>query len=173
MLLRFALARFRVEDQEWDYFAVLLSYLIQSRLTTTWEYISLYDARVPGRAQSPARYEENVQSALTLLGTGKVLRASKIWHLDREVLLDSGTPISLPSLKKLNVDVLRVQSTFAGQTIQSCYNAVGESALEVIAIVRAGEVILLTPDTVLHENDWMIILGSNETRAMGAGHLAR
>jgi hypothetical protein len=98
-LLTFALARFRVEDQEWDYFAVLLSYLIQSRLAMKWKYISLYEARVPGRAQSPARYEENVRSALTLLGTGKVLRASKIGHLDLEVLLDSGTPFPFPAAR--------------------------------------------------------------------------
>lgn len=153
-------------------FTVLLGYLIQTRLTASLKYNSLYEAQVLGRAQSPARFEENVRSALTLIGTHKIPRAAKVGHLDLVTLLDSGIPISLPGRKNLNLDVLRVQGNLAGQTVQACRNAVGEGSMEVIAILRAGEMVLPNPETVLEEDDRLVIIGSNETRAKAAEHLA-
>jgi chloride channel protein, CIC family len=153
-------------------FAVLLSYMIQRRFSAQLKYNSLYEAQVPGRAQSPARYDENVQLALTLLGTREIPRAAKVGHLDLVALLDSGIPVQLPGRKELNVGVLRPESTLVGGTIQSCYKAAGNGALEIIAILRAGEVVLPTPDTILQENDRILVIGSNEARAKIADHLA-
>ncbi len=45
-------------------FAVLLSYIIQTQLSASLKYNSLYEAQVLGRAQSPSRYVENVELAL-------------------------------------------------------------------------------------------------------------
>jgi chloride channel protein, CIC family len=152
-------------------FAVLLSYLIQTRLTAGLKYNSLYEAQVPGRAQSPARYEENIQLALDLLGSGQIPGAAKVGHLDLVALLDSGVPVSLPGRKQLNVGVLHPQSALVEGTIESIYRAAGAGALEIIAILRAGEIIFPTPDTVLQENDRMLIIGSEEARTKIAEHL--
>jgi hypothetical protein len=151
---------------------VLLSYLIQTQLTANFKYNSLYEAQVPGRAQSPARYEENVQLALALLGTHRIPRAAKVGHLDLVALLDSGMPIWLPGRKKLNIGVLHAQSAFVGKTVQSCYKAAGDGALEIVAVLRAGEVILPTPNTVLEEHDRLLVFGSNEAQALIGEHLA-
>jgi chloride channel protein, CIC family len=153
-------------------FAVLLGYLIQKRLAANLKYKSLYEAQVLGRAQSPARYEENIQLALDLLEKPQIPRAAKVGHLDLVALLDSGIPIWLPGRKKLSVGVLRAQSSFVGQTVESCSGAVGEEALEIVAILRGDEIVFATPETVLQENDRILVVGSNEAQAKIAEHVA-
>jgi chloride channel protein, CIC family len=153
-------------------FAVLVSYFVQTTFSARLKYNSLYEAQVPGRAQSPARYVENVELALRLLGTRKIPRAARIGHLDLVAMLDSGIPVQLPGRKELNLGVLRPESSLVGQTVQACYQAAGDGALEIIGIVRAGEIVLPTRDTVLKENDRLIIIGSSQARARIAEHFA-
>jgi CIC family chloride channel protein len=151
-------------------FAVLLSYLVQTQFSAHLKYKSLYEAQVPGRAQSPARYVENVQLALQLLSTQRVPNAGSIGHLDLVTLLDSGLPIKMPGRKELSVGVLRPESSFVGKTIQSCYEAAAGTSLEVIAILRDGEVLLPQSDAVLRENDRLLIIGSSKARSRIAEH---
>ncbi len=153
-------------------FAVLLSYVIQTQLSARLKYNSLYEAQVLGRAQSPSRYVENVQLALRLLGTAQIPRAAKVGHLDLVALLDSGIPVQMPGRKKLNVGVLRPESALIGKTVQACYEAACGSALEIIAILRGGEVVLPKRDTVLQENDRVLMIGSSEARSRIAEHIA-
>jgi CIC family chloride channel protein len=153
-------------------FAVLVSYLVQTSLSAHLKYHSLYEAQVLGRAQSPARYVENVELALRLLGTRAIPRAAKVGHLDLVALLDSGVPLKVPGRKELNVGVLRPESSLVGKTIQSCYEAAHDAALEIIGIVRAGNVLLPTRDTVLQEHDRLLIIGSSQARAYLSEHFA-
>ena len=153
-------------------FAVLLSYLIQTQLSGHLKYKSLYEAQVPSRAQSPSRYVENVQLALRLLGTRQIPQAARIGHLDMVALLDSGIPIRMPGRKELNVGFLPPQSAFVGKAVQSCYDAAGGSALEIIAILRDGAVVLPQRDTVLQENDRILMIGSSKARSQIAKHFA-
>lgn len=153
-------------------FAVLLGYLIQKRLAANLRYKSLYEAQVLARAQSPARYEENIQLALDLLGKHQIPRAANVGHLDLVALLDSGIPIWLPGRRKLSVGVLRAQSSFVGQTVESCSKAVGKEALEIVAILRGDEIVLATPQTILQENDRILVVASNEAQARIAEHVA-
>lgn len=153
-------------------FAVLLSYLIQTSLSSRLKYNSLYEAQVPGRAQSPARYEENIQLALNLLETRQIPQSAKIGHLDLVALLDSGIPIELPGRKKLHVGVLRPQSSMVGGTVRSCCQAGDNSALEIVAILRAGEIVLPSSETILQPDDRLLIIGSDEARDAIAEHLA-
>ncbi|MGH9681023.1 MAG: chloride channel protein, partial [Candidatus Acidiferrales bacterium] len=102
-------------------FAVLLSYLVQTQLSAHLKYNSLYEAQVRGRMDSPARYVENVQLALNLLGTRSIPNAAKVGHLDLVALLDSGIPINLPGRRQLHVGVLRPESSLVGKKTQDCY----------------------------------------------------
>ncbi len=153
-------------------FAVLLSYLVQSQLSAHLKYNSLYEAQVLGRADSPTRYVENVELALRLLGTRQVPRAAKVGHIDLVALLDSGIPVSMPGRKELNVGVLRPESALIGKTVQSCYKKAGESAMEIIAIMRDGEVVLPTLETLLQENDRLLTIGSSQAQSSIAEHIA-
>ena len=152
-------------------FAVLLSYLVQTQLSSHLKYHSLYEAQVLGRAQSPARYEENVRVALSVLGTRKLPKSAKVGHLDLVMLLDSGLPVNLPGRRQLNVGVLHPQSALVGKTIQACYEMAGDAPLEIVAIVRAGNVVLPTRDAVLQEDDRLLIFGSTEAGARLTQHL--
>jgi len=153
-------------------FAVLVSYLVQTRLSARLKYHSLYEAQVLGRSQSPARYVENVELALRLLGTRKIPKAAAVGHLDLVALLDSGVPVKMPGRKELNLGVLRPESALVGKTIQDCYNEAGMAALEIIGIVRGGEIIFPARETVLQPNDRLVIIGSPQARASISQHVA-
>ncbi len=152
-------------------FAVLLAYFVQTQLSAHFKYNSMYEAQVPGRAQSPSRYVENVELALRLLGTRQIPQAAKIGHLDLVALLDSGIPISMRGRKELNVGILRPQSALLGKTVQSYYNAVSGSPLEIVAILRGGEVVLPKADTVLQPDDRLLIISSSKARSVLDEHL--
>jgi chloride channel protein, CIC family len=153
-------------------FAVITSYLVQTGLSARLKYHSLYEAQVMGRAQSPARYVENVELALRLLGTRAIPKAAKIGHLDLVALLDSGVPVKVPGRKELNVGVLKPESSLVGKSIQDCYDEAKDGALEIIGIIRAGEIILPTPNTILQEHDRLLIIGSGQARARISEHIA-
>lgn len=152
-------------------FAVLVSYFVQTKLSEPLKYHSLYEAQVPGRAQSPARYVENVELALRLLGTSQIPKAAKVGHLDLVALLDSGVPIQMPGRKELNVGVVHPESSLVGKTIQDCYGLAGKGPLEIIGIVRGGEIVLPTPQTILQEHDRLLIIGSKQARANLSEHV--
>ncbi len=152
-------------------FAVLLSYLVQTLLSSHLKYNSLYEAQVLGRSQSPARYLENVQLGLSVLGKGQIPKGAKIGHLDLVTLLDSGMAVNLPGRRQLNVGVLHPQSALVGKTIQSCYEMAGNAALEIVAILREGNVVLPARDTVLQENDRLLIIGSTKAETLLTEHL--
>jgi CIC family chloride channel protein len=152
-------------------FAVLLSYLVQTQLSSHLKYNSLYEAQVLGRNQSPARYEENVRLALSVLGTRQIPKAAKIGHIDLVTLLDSGLPVNLPGRRQLKVGVLHPQSALVGKTIQDCYKMAGDVALEIVAILRAGNVVLPSRDATLQENDRLIVIGSTEAEDRLTKHL--
>jgi CIC family chloride channel protein len=153
-------------------FAVLISYLLQTRLSARLKYNSLYEAQVPTREQSPARYMESVELAMRILGTRRLPRSAKVGHLDLVALLDSGVPITVPGKKELNVGVLRAQSAMVGKTIQAYYELAGDATLEIVGVLRGGEIILPSRDTVLQENDRVLIIGSARARKRIREHLA-
>ncbi len=152
--------------------AVLLAHLVQDQLSAHLKYKSLYEAQVSGRSQSPSRYVENVELALRLLGTRQLPRGASIGHLDLVALLDSGIPIVMPGRKEMHVGVLLAGSALIGKSVQSCFKAVGESALEIVAILRGGEMLLPAGDTVLQVNDRIIMIGSAKARSRVADHIA-
>jgi len=153
-------------------FAVLVSYLIQTRLSSQLAYRSLYEAQVPGRTQSPARYAENVELALRILGTGQMPRGVNPGHLDLVSLLDSGVPLKLPGKKELNIGLLRAGSSLVGKSIQDCTEMAHDGALEIVGVVREGELVLPARETVLRGNDRLLIIGSAHARDSLAEHIA-
>ncbi len=153
-------------------FVVLLGYLIQSRLSAHLKYTSLYEAQVEGRGQSPARYQESIQLALSLLGTRGISQAVHLGHLDLVALLDTGIPIQLPGRRHLHVGVLHPGNKLAGQTVQSCYDAAGNGTLEIVAILRGGDLVLPDSTTVLQESDRVLVIASTEAQSKIAEHFA-
>jgi Trk K+ transport system NAD-binding subunit len=80
--------------------------------------------------------------------------------------------VKLPGRKELNLGILRPESSLVGKTIQNCYELAADGALEIIGIVRGGEIVLPTRDAVLQEGDRLLIIGSPQARARIAQHVA-
>ena len=152
-------------------FAVLLSYLLQRRLSGPLKYKSLYEAQVAGRAQSPARYVDSVDSALKILDSRNLPKAAIVGHLDLVAVLDSGVGVQIPGRKELGIGMLKPESPLAGKSVKECYEMVG-SGLEIVAILRGEEVVLPTPETKLQEQDRILTLGTAKARHDLAEHLA-
>ena len=152
-------------------FAVIVSYIVQTRLSRHFKYRSLYEAQVPTPEQSPARYVDNVQLALRILSKRDIPHMANIGHLDLVALLDSGIPVKMPGRRELSVGELKPESSFVGKTIQQCYDQVKERPLEIIGVVRGGEAILPARDTVLQKGDQLLIIGSPQARERLTGHV--
>lgn len=153
-------------------FAVLVSYLVQNIASEHLKYHSLYEGQVPSRAQSPSRYVENVELALKLLGTHTLPRNANIGHIDLVSLLDSGIPLQMPGRREMSAGLLRADSPLVGKKIRDWYQTLKSGQLEIVGIIRNGEMILPTPDTVLQGKDRLLIIGSGDTHKLIAEDVA-
>lgn len=145
--------------------AVLVGYLVQTRLAARLKYQSLYEAQVPGRAQSPARYAEHVRVALDLLRSREIPKSVKIGHLNLVTLLDSGIPVKLSGRQELTVGVVQERSPMVSRTVKYCFGTLSKANLEMAAILRQDRVILPEPETVLAAGDRVLLIGTSEARS--------
>lgn len=140
--------------------AVMISYLIQAKLTSNLKYKSLYEAQVPHRSDSPANHEEHLRIALDLLGNKDLNIPKYIGHLDLLTLIKSGIPIDLPGSKKFFVTQLKSNSSLIGHSVESNPLNKFHGDLEIVSVMRNGEVMLPKPDTTLRENDQLLLITS-------------
>ncbi len=152
--------------------AVMLSFLIQTQLSSFFKYTSLYEAQVAGRPDSPAHQAEHVQIALRLLDQGKISLPPQITHLHLAALLQSGLALDLPDGSQLVAGALRPESPWAGKQMQS-RNLTGPLAdSRVVAILRGKSVMLPRPETVMQPGDRLLLIVSPQAQIELAQHLA-
>ena len=120
--------------------AVMLSFLIQIKLSSFFKYGSLYEAQVAARADSPAHRAEHVRIALRLLDQGNISLPPQVTHLHLAALLQSGLALDLPDGSQLTVGALRPESPWVGKTIQSrtLSGAIADS--RIVAVLRGKSV---------------------------------
>ncbi len=68
--------------------------------------------------------------------------------------------------------VLRPESTLIGKTVQACYEEACDDGLEIIAILREGDVVFPQRDSLLQANDRLLIIGSGKAQSRIAEHMA-
>ena len=151
--------------------AVMLSFLVQSRLSSFCKYDSLYEGQVAGRLDSPAHRAEHVQLALQLLDEGKVRLPPEVTHLHLAELLQSGMTLDLPDGLQLTSGALRPESPWAGKTFAAC--KIGEISPEarIVAIIRGMSAVVPRAQTVLQPGDRLLILAPQAVRMQLAKHL--
>jgi chloride channel protein, CIC family len=151
--------------------AVLLSFLIQFKLSSYFKYGSLYEAQVAGRADSPAHQAEHVRIALRLLDQGKISLPPQVTHLHLAALLQSGLALDLPDGSQLMVGALRPGSPWVGKRIKS--RALSGTIInsKIVAILRGKSVMLARPETVLQPGDRLLLIARREAQAELAQHL--
>ena len=140
--------------------AVMLSYLVQRRLASRWRYQGLYEAQVPGRADSPAHHTEHLKIALQLLKERQVLEPAEVGQLDLLSLLRSGIPIELPGGKRVVIRVVRPDSTWRNQPLADGGSL--DDDTRIFAIIRGEHMLVPSPDTTLEAGDRVILLTTAE-----------
>jgi len=150
--------------------AVMLSFLIQTRLSSFLKYSSLYEAQVAGPTDSPAHQAEHIQIALRLLEGGKISLPPELTHLHLAALLRSGVTLDLPDGSQLIVGALRAESPWAGKRIQSLSGVMAES--KIVSVLRGKSVMTPHGHTILQPGDRLLLIASPEVRAKLAEHLA-
>lgn len=134
--------------------AVMLSSWVQTLLSTSLKYKSLYEAQVPSRPYSPSHYIEQLRIAVDLMNTHCVSNAAKGRGLQLISLLTSGVPVTLPDDEQIDIGVLRRDSTWIGQAMPS------QRGVEFILVLRGNRVLFPHPDLKLQAGDQMVAVAA-------------
>ncbi len=150
--------------------AVMLSFVIQIKLSSLCKYGSLYEAQVAGRTDSPAHHAEHVQIALRLLEQGTISLPPQITHLHLAALLRSGIALDLPDGSQLLIGALRPGSPWVGKSLEArnLSGAIVDS--KIVAILRGKSVILARPTTILQPGDRLVLVASQQAQTELARH---
>jgi len=151
--------------------AVTLSYLVQSVLSSPLKYRSLYEAQVPGRADSPVHHVDHLESVIHLLGMKQTPFPSTVSHLSLRALLAAGVPVDLPGGKQVFLGVLKRGSPLAGKTLAAC-EAVAEGQIETVAVFREGQTLLAHGGVTLRRDDQVVAVVTPDARLRLAAHFA-
>ena len=141
--------------------AVLLSYLVQTRLAERLRYRSLYEAQVASRADSPAHHAQHLAIALQLLREGEPGELSGLaaaGAIDLVSLLRTGVPIELPDGRRLIVGVLRADSQCVHRTLAPDTCQLDGADTRVVAILRGEHVSTPNTPTTLEAGDRLVLI---------------
>lgn len=152
--------------------SVVLSYLTQVALSQPLRYRSLYEAQVPGRADSPAHRMEHLHSALRLLGEQPGTLPSGFANEQLKGLLASGIPVTLPDGKQLLLGVIPKGSSFEGLTFPAEFPPDLEGQVEILAAFREGKTYLPHEDFRLQGGDQMLVVVAKGARERLSKHFA-
>jgi len=139
--------------------AVLLSYLVQARLSAHAKYHSIYEAQVKSRPDSPAHHAQHLRAALRILREEEPSRLEDIGELDLMTLIRSGIRVELSDHRRLLVGVLRPESTLVGTTIAQSGRTLAGKDSNIIGVVRGDAMCLPRADLVLEAGDRLILIG--------------
>jgi len=152
--------------------SVMLSYQIQMTLSESLKYRSLYEAQVPGRADSPAHRREHLDSALRLLGEQPGTLPPVTSSMKLKGLLASGIPVTLPDGKQMLLGVIRPESPLAGMTLPGKVPMELDGQLEILAAFREGRTYLPHSDFALRGGDQLLVVVSPSARERLSKHFA-
>lgn len=139
--------------------AVLLSYLVQTRLSTHVKYQSIYEAQVGSRADSPAHHTSHLQSALRILREEEPSKLEDIGDLDLVDLVRSGIRVELADHRRLFVGALRPESALVGTTIAQSGRTLAGTDSNIIGVVRGDTMCPPHANLVLEAGDRLILIG--------------
>ena len=141
--------------------AVLLSYLVQTRLVERLRYRGLYEAQVASRADSPAHHAQHLAIALQLLRErepGEFTGLASVGAIDLVSLLRAGVPVELPDGRRLMVGVLRADSKHVNRALTSAACQLDGTDTRVIAILRGEHVTAPNSSTTLEAGDRLVLI---------------
>lgn len=140
---------------------VMLSYLVQTAISPRLRYSTLYEAQVPGRAESGAHAADYLHGVLTALDQRRLAMAHGAGQLSLWGLLEGGPPVSLGEGKALWAGEVG-DGPLARRALSEATPDAGE--LEVIAVLREEHTLLAHPNLELRPTDRLIAVGTPEAR---------
>jgi CIC family chloride channel protein len=142
--------------------AVLVSFLLQERLSVNLKYNSLYEAQVPYRSDSPAHLEEHFQIAWDLINDKNVKLPESIGHIHLVSLIKSGVPINLTDSEKFILGELNPDSLLKGKKWSDRDSDILRNKSELIAVIRKGDILMPDADLRFKPKDQLLILAATE-----------
>lgn len=140
--------------------AVVISYLVQRRLSERLRYRSLYEAQVESRADSPAHHSHHLEIALRILREHQPQDVTSVGEIDLISLLRSGIPVELAGDRRLIVGVLQPDSPFVGTTVAVSGRQLGGGDANIIAILRGEHMTVPNPKMQFEAGDRLILVVS-------------
>jgi CIC family chloride channel protein len=144
--------------------AVLLSYLIQTRLAERLRYKGLYEWQVASRADSPAHHAQHLTIALRLLrerDPSALAGLETVGAIDLVSLLRSGVPVELPDGQRLMVGALRAGSRSVNRTLAPDGAGLDNSGARIVAILRGDHAIGLDKPATLQAGDRIVYIAND------------
>jgi len=138
--------------------AVGLSYLLQRALTSELRYRSLYEAQVPGLADSPTHHTEVLRQAAHLLSLRGIQVPDRLEPLELVRLLAVGVPMSLPDGQQLRLETVEAQSPRVGTRLDAVSAAVPD--VQIVGVVRGAHLRRPEPGLALQADDRLLVLAA-------------
>lgn len=138
--------------------AVMISYLVQTRLSARLKYRSIYEAQVPNRGESPAHCADQLASALRLFRRDSLPDLSHVGELDLLALLTSGVPVEVPGGRQLVAGTVKPGGAFVQTTVGTSGQRLGAPDTHILAILRGETMVMPHPDTVLEAGDRLLLV---------------
>jgi CIC family chloride channel protein len=151
--------------------AVVISYLVQMRLSTRLKYRSVYEAQVTNRGDSPAHHEKHLEIALKILRERGLTDAPAGDLVDPLSVLSGGLPHDLQGGRKLVVGVLRPDSRFANRSVAENDAGLTEEGITVIGIIRGEHMLAPRPDLIFTPGDRLILVAADSSLARMRTHV--
>lgn len=141
--------------------SVVLSYMIQSWLTRTAKYPTLYQAQVKNRSQSPVHHAEYLKTALNIVKGAKTKLADDLTPINMKDLLRVGMPVTLDDHgRSVYMAVVRKTSPMVGKPISEIFQ--GKGHLLIMSILRNEKFLIPDGDTILEPWDRLVVVISRE-----------
>jgi len=140
--------------------AVVISYLVQRRLSEGLRYRSLYEAQVESRADSPAHHSHHLEIALRILREHQPQDVTSVGEIDLVSLLRSGIPVELAGDRRLVVGVLQPDSPYVGTTVAVSGRQLGGGDANIIAILRGEHMTVPNAKMRFEAGDRLILVVS-------------
>ena len=109
--------------------------------------------------------------ALDFMCKPRLSDPSRLCHLDLVNLLESEVPVDLGQEKQLMIGALRPDSPWVGEPISSGCQKELENQMEIIAILRDGQILMPYPDMLLKAEDRILAIISPHLRKRLERHL--
>ena len=142
--------------------AVVLSYLVQMRLSRTLRYRSLYEGQVATRADSPAHHTRHLEIALQILQQKGLENLSGPKERELVALLRAGQPVALPGNHRLIVARLGDKSALVGTRIDAALEMFDGQRPMLTAVIRGEHMLAPRDDLVFQSGDRVILVVAAE-----------